>query len=381
MLLTSPLTKLQVSSAAIRDVRSNVYVPVLSGVGDDCDHQPSPDIAVLSTATQVALAEAVTLPVEQQHIAAAAFVLSGVGNDCDHQPSPDTAAPAAATQVAQHIAAAAIDGILVCLGGQDFNKPMTHEQYSSGGIDCDQLLEPEWSGSGSDNSDGPISRGARRAAIAAAQHALSIPAPEFDFPAWKIPTPVAIVATSLKKNVSGMVCTISFIASTVINTYSFVVNRPYHLYHVQVVSSVCPVVIDCQGLPVLGSVSDGPVSHSARRRRIIIDDSDSAAPSPVPAVALNDPHPHVAPDEPPNLWVAVPHRFDSRFLDLTAKHDSDMDAEASSTGESDGMLTPGFVSDQDDAVKGVVLDTEMQLMADLLPLTARRIRYARKPRR
>jgi hypothetical protein len=58
-----------------------------------------------------------------------------------------------------------------------------------------------------------------------------------------------------------------------------------------------------------------------------------------------------------------------------------MDAEASSTGESDGMLTPGFVSDQDDAVKGVVLDTEMQLMADLLPLTARRIRYARKPRR
>jgi hypothetical protein len=65
--------------------------------------------------------------------------------------------------------------------------------------------------------------------------------------------------------------------------------------------------------------------------------------------------------------VAVPHRFDSRFLDLTAKHDSDMDAEASSTGESDGMLTPGFVSDQDDAVKGVVLDTEMQLMADLLP--------------
>jgi hypothetical protein len=27
---------------------------------------------------------------------------------------------------------------------QDFNLPMTHELYKSGGIDCDLLLEPEW---------------------------------------------------------------------------------------------------------------------------------------------------------------------------------------------------------------------------------------------
>jgi hypothetical protein len=64
---------------------------------------------------------------------------------------------------------------------------MTHEQYSSGGIDCDQLLEPEWSDppteaddqpiiihdsdssvssdSGSSDSNEPISRKARKLAI------------------------------------------------------------------------------------------------------------------------------------------------------------------------------------------------------------------------
>ena len=64
---------------------------------------------------------------------------------------------------------------------------MTHEQYSSGSIDCDQLLEPEWSDppteaddqsiiihdsdssvssdSGSSDSNEPISRKARKLAI------------------------------------------------------------------------------------------------------------------------------------------------------------------------------------------------------------------------
>ena len=58
-----------------------------------------------------------------------------------------------------------------------------------------------------------------------------------------------------------------------------------------------------------------------------------------------------------------------------------MQLTANSSGESGCMLTPGFVSDQDDAVEGVVLDTEMQSLAELLPLTARRIRNARSSRR
>jgi hypothetical protein len=54
---------------------------------------------------------------------------------------------------------------------------------------------------------------------------------------------------------------------------------------------------------------------------------------------------------------------------------------ASSSGESDCVLTPGFVSEQDDAVSGVVPDSQMKSLAKLLPVTARKIRAARAYRK
>jgi hypothetical protein len=82
---------------------------------------------------------------------------------------------------------------------QDLNQPMTYEVYSSGGIDCNLLLEPQWSDtptdakdngngtsalpiiidvsdnsvssdSGSSDSDEPISRKARKLAIKMAKN-------------------------------------------------------------------------------------------------------------------------------------------------------------------------------------------------------------------
>ena len=156
-------------------------------------------------------------------------------------------------------------------------------------------------GSDSDDSDGPISRGARRAAIASARYRQTLPAPEFDFPAWRIPT----TATAAS--------------------------------HAVIVGADSPKP---------GSDSDnsnGPISLGARRaaivsaragtqrlrRRIVIHDSDSSALSPVQvsALALIDPQQHGEYGVPPNLWMAEPHRFDNQFLDLTAKHASDMDEE------------------------------------------------------
>ena len=83
-------------------------------------------------------------------------------------------------------------------------------------------------------------------------------------------------------------------------------------------------------------------------------------------------HEHGGPIDLLNLWKSVPPRS-TQFLDLEAKHDSDDDS-GISTSES-GDLTPGFISDNDDCVSKADDNTaDMNVLAEMLPVTARRVR-------
>ena len=83
-------------------------------------------------------------------------------------------------------------------------------------------------------------------------------------------------------------------------------------------------------------------------------------------------HEHGGPIDLLNLWKSVPPRS-TQFLDLEAKHDSDDDS-GISTSES-GDLTPGFISDNDDCVAKADDNTaDMDVLAEMLPVTARRVR-------
>ena len=83
-------------------------------------------------------------------------------------------------------------------------------------------------------------------------------------------------------------------------------------------------------------------------------------------------HEHGGPIDLLNLWKSIPPRS-TQFLDLEAKHDTDHDS-GISTSES-GDLTPGFISDNDDCVAKADDNTaDMDVLAEMLPVTARRIK-------
>ena len=89
-------------------------------------------------------------------------------------------------------------------------------------------------------------------------------------------------------------------------------------------------------------------------------------------------HEHGGPIDLLNLWKSVPPRS-TQFLDLEAKHDSDDDS-GISTSES-GDLTPGFISDNDDCVAKADDNTaDMDVLAEMLPVTARRVREVHSKR-
>ena len=84
-----------------------------------------------------------------------------------------------------------------------------------------------------------------------------------------------------------------------------------------------------------------------------------------------------------NLWNAVPRRYRSKFANISATHASDEDIQdrGSASSDTERELTPGFVSDQDDAIEGMVNAADMAYMAEMLPLTAPRTREVRVGRR
>ena len=82
-----------------------------------------------------------------------------------------------------------------------------------------------------------------------------------------------------------------------------------------------------------------------------------------------------------NLWNAVPKSY-GQYLDMTAQHPTDDEEDVSSTDDSQ-ELTPGFVSDADDAIDGDTLGGDavvMEYMRTMLPMTTRRLTEVRKKR-
>jgi hypothetical protein len=109
-------------------------------------------------------------------------------------------------------------------------------------------------------------------------------------------------------------------------------------------------------------------------------DSDSSCASSSSNSTCQDPHENGGPVNIMNLWKAVPQRYYNRYADITATHASDED-KCSASSDTDRELTPGFVSDQDDAVDGTVNAGDMAILAKILPLTARATRDAQMRRK
>jgi hypothetical protein len=80
--------------------------------------------------------------------------------------------------------------------------------------------------------------------------------------------------------------------------------------------------------------------------------------------------------DPLNLWKAVP-RQSSQYLDLSAKHGSDDDDRDSYFDSDSSPLTDGFVSDHDDAVDA----TDLEIMEKEFPITFRNLTRARRCRK
>ena len=130
------------------------------------------------------------------------------------------------------------------------------------------------------------------------------------------------------------------------------------------------------------SDSDVPIK---KKRNIRISDSDSSSSTSASDTSdtYQDPHPNGGQVNSMNLWNAVPRRYRSKYANISATHASDEDIQdrGSASSDTDRELTPGFVSDQDDAIEGTVNAADMAYMASMLPLTAQRTREVRVGRR
>ena len=143
----------------------------------------------------------------------------------------------------------------------------------------------------------------------------------------------------------------------------------------------CPDSVDVDNIydsmPALISGSedsDGPISRGAQREAMLAfhkfhkhatvmaaPSLDSDAVVPAPAIGIG-------PIDIMNLWKAVPKNV-AQFLDTEAKHHSDTDRDNTSD-DSDDVLSPGFISDGDDAWCGVP-EEHRDFVSSMLPITAR----------
>ncbi len=75
-------------------------------------------------------------------------------------------------------------------------------------------------------------------------------------------------------------------------------------------------------------------------------------------------------------------RFHHQFLDLHAIDTMEPENESSHSSDSSDSLTPGFVSDKDDAIDGadIGVAADVEFMNQVLPVTLRRIQEVRAQR-